>query len=60
MVNKGKFILEERLLQTFLEGRTESSLQEVTPGMREKEIINMEWIDREECGRKIKLRPRKM
>ena len=30
-------------------------MQEVTIGMREKRIKNIEWIDREEWGKKIKL-----
>jgi hypothetical protein len=30
-------------------------MQEVTTGMREEGINNMEWIDREEWRRKIKL-----
>ena len=38
------------------EGRTRNSrMQEVTTGMKEKEINNMEWVDREECRRKIKV-----
>ena len=32
-----------------------SWMQEVTTGMREKGINNVEWIDREEWKRKIKL-----
>jgi len=31
-------------------------MEEVTTGMREKGIINMEWIEREDWRRKIKLR----
>ena len=31
-------------------------MEEVTTGMREKGINNMEWIDREEWRRKIKLK----
>ena len=30
-------------------------MQEVTTGVREKGINNMEWVDREEWRRKIKL-----
>ena len=30
-------------------------MQEVTTGIKEKGINNMEWIDREEWRRKIKL-----
>ena len=54
---------EEKLPRIFLEwwppGRTKGTpwnswMQEVTTGMREKGIINMEWIDREEWRRKIK------
>ena len=37
-------------------GRPRNSwMQEVTTGMRGKEINNMEWIDREEWRRKTKL-----
>ena len=56
---------EERLLEKFWngvhleeekKGRPRNSwMQEVTTGMREKGIKNMEWIDREEWRRKIKL-----
>ena len=56
---------EERLPQRFLEycppGRRRkgkprnSRKQEVTTGVREKRIDNMEWVDREEWRRKIKL-----
>ena len=31
-------------------------MQEVTSSMREKEINNMDWIDKEEWRRKIKLK----
>jgi hypothetical protein len=31
-------------------------MQEVTTGMRENGINNTEWVDREELGRKIKLK----
>ena len=38
------------------EGKPHNSwVQEVTTGMREKEINIMEWIDREEWRREIKL-----
>jgi hypothetical protein len=30
-------------------------MKEITRGMREKGIKNMEWVDREELRRKIKL-----
>ena len=33
-----------------------SWMQEVTSGMREKEINNLEWVDREEWRRKMKLK----
>jgi hypothetical protein len=56
---------EERLHQKKLEccpsGRRRtrkprnSMLQEVTTGMREKGINKMEWIDREEWRKKLKL-----
>ena len=56
---------EKRLLRKILEwcppGRRKkgipqkSWMQEVAAGMREKGINNMEWIDREEWRRKIKL-----
>jgi hypothetical protein len=37
-------------------GKSRNSwIQEVTTGMREKGINNMEWIDREDWRRKIKL-----
>ena len=35
-------------------------MQEVTTGMREKEINNMEWVDREEPRRKVKLKQEKI
>ena len=34
-------------------------MQEVTTGMKEKRINNMEWVDREEWKRKIKLQAQK-
>ena len=34
-------------------------MQKVTTGMREKGIKNMEWIDREEWGRKINVQAQK-
>ena len=38
-------------------GRPRNSwIQEVTAGMREKRIYRVEWIDREEWRRKIKLK----
>ena len=55
---------EVRLLRKILErcplgrrkGRPRNSwMQEVTTGIREKGINNMEWIDREEWRRKVKL-----
>ena len=56
---------EERLSRKLLEccptvrrrkGRPRNSwMQEVTNGMREKGIKNVEWIDREEWRREIKL-----
>ena len=56
---------EGKLSRKFLEwyppkrkrkGRPPNSwMQEVTTRMREKGINNMEWIDREEWGRKLKL-----
>ena len=61
---------EERLTQNILEwcppgrrriikGRPRNSwIQKITTGMREKEI-NMEWIDRGEWRRKIKLKAQK-
>ena len=36
-----------------------SRIQEVTNGMGEKGINNMEWIDREDCRRKINLQAQK-
>ena len=36
-----------------------SRMQEVTTGMREIGINNMEWIDRGQCRRKIKLQEQK-
>ena len=57
---------EERLPRKILEwcppkikikGRPRNSwMQEVTTGIKEKGIINMEWVDREEWRRKIKLK----
>ena len=57
---------EERLPRKILEwcplgkrrkGRPRKSwMQGVTTGMREKGINNMEWVDREEWRRKIKLK----
>ena len=38
-------------------GRPRNSwMQEVTTGMREKGVNSMEWINREGCRRKIKLK----
>ena len=54
---------EERLPRKILEwcplgkGRPQNSwMQEVTTGMREKGINNMEWFDTEERRRKIKFK----
>ena len=57
---------EERLPRKILElcppgrirkGRPRNSwIQEVTAGMREREINNLEWVDRERSRRKIKLK----
>ena len=58
-------IYEERLPRKNLKwcppgrrkGRTRNSwLKEVTTGMRQKGINNMEWVDRGEWRRKIKLK----
>jgi hypothetical protein len=34
-------------------------MQEVTTGMKDKGINDMEWIDREECRRNMKLQAHK-
>ena len=61
---------EERFLQKMLEscphgkrrkGRTRNSwMEEVTAAVRERGINNLEWVEREERRRKIKLKHRKM
>ena len=47
---------EERLPQKFWSGaHLEEEEKEVTTEMREKGINNMEWVNKEEWRRKIKL-----
>ena len=51
-----KKVLEWCAAGRIRQGRPRNSwMQEVTTGMREKVINNMEWVDRVEWRRKIKL-----